>query len=225
MSKVKAFISYSMVDREWAARVKGCLDTLEIESFIAHNDLVISEEWKVRILEELRTVDLFICLLSKDFKASDWCSQEVGFIASRPEVVVIPVSIDGTVSFGFINHIQSQTVSRPSELEIEGLIINALLRKKPDMGIALGIKRMLVVRGYRTAEDITKRLMPFFSIFSAVQAEAFAEAAVKNAVVWDAGECATKILPKFIEVCSNHLADKTLKALRFQITERMHYKE
>src|SRR5207302_289258 len=119
-------------------------------------DLVVSEEWKARILEELKTADIFVCLLSKHFKASDWCPQELGFIITRPEMIIIPMSIDGTTSFGFINHIQSQSLNLPSKLEIEGLVINALLRRKLEFGISLSVKRMLRVRDYRAAEDITR---------------------------------------------------------------------
>ena len=138
-------------------------------SFMAHDDLVVSEEWKARILEELKTADILICLLSKHFKTSDWCPQELGFIIARPEVIIIPISIDGTTCFGFINHIQSQSLTLPSELEIEGLVINALLRRKLDFGMGLSVKRMLSVRDYRVAEHITRRLIPFFPRLSPEQ--------------------------------------------------------
>ena len=220
---MKAFISYSMVDRASAAEVKKTLDRLGIDSFMAHEDLVVSEEWKDRILDELKTSEIFVCLLSKDFKSSDWCPQELGFVVARPKTVVIPLSIDGTVPFGFISHIQSQVVK--DTWQIEDRIVNALLRKKLEAGVSVSIKRMLAVKDYRVAEDITRRQIQFFPKFSAEQANEFADAATKNAVVWDAGECATEILPKFLEVCGNKLTEKNAKTLRFQITERTRYKE
>ena len=222
---LKAFISYSMIDKVWAAKTKNALAHLEMESFMAHDDLVVSEEWKSRIVEELLSADILVCLLSKDFKASDWCPQELGFIVARPETIIIPLSLDGTVPFGFINHIQSQALKLPSEMEIEGMIINALLRRKLKLGVHFSIQQMLKVKGYRIAEDITRRLVQFFPTFSPDQANAFAEAAVKNATVWDAGECATEILPKFLDICGNIIAEKTAKSLRFQITERVRYEK
>ena len=220
---MKAFISYSMADKNWPADTKKVLDRLGIESFMAHEDLVVSEEWKDRILKELKACDIFICLLSKNFKASDWCPQELGFIAARPKTVIIPLSIDRTVPFGFISHIQGQLVN--DSLQIEDRIVNALLRKKLNIGVTVSIKRMLEVRDYRVAEDITRRLIPFFQKLSVEQANEIAAAAVKNSVVWDAGECASEILPKFLDKWDDKILARTAKALRFQITERTRYKE
>ena len=218
---MKAFISYSMADRTWAAETKKALDRLGIDSFMAHEDLVISEEWKQRILEELKLSELFVCLLSKNCKASDWCPQELGFVVGRPKIVIIPLSLDRTVPFGFIGHLQGQVVK--DTWEIEDRTVNALLRKKLKTGVAISIRRMLKVKGDRVAEDITRRQIPIFPKFTTEQANEFAEAAIKNTIVWDAGECATKILPKFLEICGDKLTERNAKALRFQITERTRY--
>ena len=220
---MKAFISYSMVDRASAAETKKVLDRLGIDSFMAHEDLVVSEEWKKRILDELKASEIFICLLSKDFKSSDWCPQELGFVVARPKTVVIPLSIDGSVPFGFISHIQGQIVK--DTWQIEDRIVNALLRKKLKAGVSVSIERMLEVKDYRVAEAITRRLMPFFLKLSVDQANEFAEAAVRNAVVWDAAECASEILPKFLDGWGDKILARTATALRFQITERTRFKE
>ncbi len=102
-----AFISYSYSDREYARQTKQVLEEVGVSAFLAHEDLAVSEEWKDRIIEELKICDLFIPLLSKDFRRSKWAPQEAGFIASRPEVRIAPLSIDGTIPFGFIEHVQS----------------------------------------------------------------------------------------------------------------------
>jgi hypothetical protein len=57
---MKTFISYSMADKARAAETKKVLDRLEIDSFMAHEDLVASEEWKERILDELKVSDIFV---------------------------------------------------------------------------------------------------------------------------------------------------------------------
>jgi len=113
----------------------------------------------------------------------------------------------------------------PNQTEIEGLIINALLRRSFELAVSLSVKQMLRAKDYRVAEDITRRLMPFFQKLTREQASAFAEAAVNNATVWDAAECAKHILPKFLERCGDKLSEITAKSLRFQITERSRYKE
>ena len=82
-----------------------------MEAFLAHDDLGVSDEWRERILEELRRCTLFVPLLSKHFLESKWAPQEAGFIVSRlDEVVIAPLSIDDTVSFGFFSHLHSPRI-------------------------------------------------------------------------------------------------------------------
>jgi hypothetical protein len=88
---IRAFVSYSTKDKLTGAAVKSILEGYDIECFLAHDDLEISAAWKDRILEELLRCDIFVPLLSAAFKASDWASQEIGVIAARNNVAVIPL--------------------------------------------------------------------------------------------------------------------------------------
>src|SRR5665213_2968817 len=105
LEKTWAFISYSHLDREYGAQVKKVLSEVDIEAFLAHDDIEISEEWRERILVELRRCDIFVPLLSANFLSSKWAPQEAGFTISRPDVVIVPLSIDGTTPFGFLSHV------------------------------------------------------------------------------------------------------------------------
>ncbi len=64
---MKAFISYSTQDKKYGAAVKAVLEEINIESFLAHDDVMVSEKWKERILAELRKCEIFIPLLSENF--------------------------------------------------------------------------------------------------------------------------------------------------------------
>jgi len=123
-ANVNAFISYSHVDRAYGAQAKSVLAEFDIESFLAHEDLEVSEEWQARILSELRRCDLFVPLLSLNFLASKWAPQEAGFIISRPDVLITPLSIDGTTPFGFLSHLQSRRI--PNEGLTRDLLIEPL---------------------------------------------------------------------------------------------------
>lgn len=111
-SNITAFVSYSTVDKIHGAKVKHILKQYGIRCFLAHEDLEVSEEWKIRILEELASCDIFIPLLSKAFKLSDWASQEIGIVSGRNDILIIPLSIDNTVPYGFIAHLQGKLISR-----------------------------------------------------------------------------------------------------------------
>ena len=89
---LKVFISYSMKDKEIASKIKKILTRFRIVCFIAHDDIEVSEEWRRRILKELNDADIFIPILSDNFKNSDWCSQEAGIACFR-NILFIPLSI------------------------------------------------------------------------------------------------------------------------------------
>src|SRR5260370_6540148 len=109
--KASAFISYSHKDRKFGAQAKGVLAEVGIEAFLAHDDLHVSDEWRARIIEELNRCDIFVPLLSANFMESKWAPQEVGFIISRPDVAIAPISLDGTTPFGFISHVHSRAIT------------------------------------------------------------------------------------------------------------------
>jgi len=125
-----AVISYAHVDRHFGAQAKAALAEVGIEAFLAHEDLVVSDEWRAHIVEALQRCILFVPLLSKAFLASQWAPQEAGFIVSRlPDVVVAPLSIDGTRSFGFLSHLQSPMIPAGGITRV--VLVEPLARQLP----------------------------------------------------------------------------------------------
>ena len=193
-----AFISYSYSDREYARQTKQVLEEVGVTAFLAHEDLKVSEEWKDRIIEELKNCDLFIPLLSEDFRRSKWAPQEAGFMASRQEVRIAPLSIDGTIPFGFMEHVQSGRI-REGGVTRELLVV-PLARKEPRAFLPALIKMAVDARSFRSAERMMRPLVPLFPLFTAQEAQTLAEGAVGNGQVWSAFECRTEHLPEFIRV-------------------------
>jgi len=200
-----AFISYSVVDKKWGGAIRRGLESLGLTAFIAHDDLRVSEEWKVRIIEEMGRADVFVALLSKHFKESEWCPQELGFTVPFPDVLVIPLSVDDTRPFGFIGHLQGHRLS--SEQEVETALLDVLLRRRPRLIIPKIIMKLASVGGFRTAEATMKPLVPYFSVFSPQEASDFAFACSSNRQVWDAGECRLDFLPQFLKLWGTRLSD------------------
>lgn len=210
-----AFISYSYADREYARQAKQVLEEVGVTAFLAHEDLEVSEEWKERIIEELKDCDLFVPLLSKDFRRSKWAPQEAGFVASRPKVRIAPLSIDGTIPFGFMGNVQSGRI-RESGVTHE-LLVAPLARWKPRAFLPGLIKIAVDAWDFRDAERKMRPLVPLFPLFTAQEAQTLAEGAVKNGQVWLAFECRTKHLPEFIRVQGSQIEPATLKALQDKI--------
>ena len=62
-----AFISYQTDDRLVAGKVKSLLLESGIRSFMAHEDVSVSEEWRLKILEEMGKAEIFVSLWSKNY--------------------------------------------------------------------------------------------------------------------------------------------------------------
>ncbi len=209
------FISHSHVDRKFAGQAKAVFGRAGIDAFVAHDDLRTSEEWQSRIRDELRRCQLFVPLLSKSFLRSRWTLQEVGFIASRPEVKIAPLSIDETIPFGFLSHLQSGRIS--SDGVTRKLLVEPLARHFPRTIIPYLIRVAGQAGSFRLAEAEMRPLVPLFGLFTIEEAQALAEAAIRNGQIWSARQCRDEFLPEFIRVQGSNLKAETLRALRYQI--------
>ena len=206
----RAFVSYSVERKEAGGAVKQYLSEFGYECFLAHTDLQVSEEWKHRILEELGAADVFVALLSEEFRSSNWCSQELGFIVSRPEVLIVPLSLDGTTPFGFIEHLQGTKVTKNS---LRDVLEEVMFRKRPRQMIHPQIDKIRHAGSYRYAESLVALLAPHFSRFSSEEANEFALAAADNGEVWDAALCVREYLPRFAELAGGLLSPEARSAL------------
>lgn len=218
---MKAFISYSTKEKQFGAAVKAIFDKIGIESFLAHNDLHVSEEWKTRILSELKSCNIFVPLLSKSFKESDWCNQEIGVIANRRGVLVIPISLDGLTPYGFISQIQGHFV-RDDKID-RGIFYTAIGKKWPEIIVDVLLRSMEHVHEFRTAEAVVEPLTHYFRHFNEVQANKFAELAVNNGQIWNASLCQEKFLPEFLKINKDKIKRTLYRALKFQIENRTWY--
>ena len=189
---------------------------------MAHDDLRTSEEWQRRIREELRRCQLFVPLLSKSFLRSRWTLQEVGFIASRPKVKIAPLSIDETTPFGFLSHLQSGRIS--SDGVTPKLLVEPLARDFPRKILPYLIRVAGEAGSFRSAEAKMRPLVPLFDLFTTEEAQALAEAAIRNGQIWSARECQDEFLPEFIRVQGSNLNNETLRALQHQIEKDTWYR-
>jgi len=172
----------------------------------------------------LRRCSLFVPLLSVNFLRSLWAPQEVGFVVARsePDLIIAPLSLDGTRSFGFIAHLQSPTV--PSDGITEKFLIQPLARRLPRAILPIMINRAAEAAGFRHAEELMQPLVPLFDLFTPEEAQIFAEAAVSNGQIWDALLCRSEYLPRFLAVQESNIREDTLRALRYQLRYGRWYK-
>lgn len=213
---LKGFLSYSVEDRHIAAEVKHVLASLGVDAFMAHDDIHVSQQWRDRILSELMSMQVFILLLSDAFKKSEWTSQEVGVAVARPEVLIIPASLDGTVPYGFIADLQGRRLPSPPS---EDFFRDVLASRFPREVIARLIDILARSGGWRIAERNFRALVPFLDVLTPDEAERIAVTSTRNSQIWDSGGCRTHHLPAFIEKNRHQLSATVLQLLEYQIED------
>jgi len=216
---MKAFISYSSLQTDHAKVVKDFLRDIKVDSFVANDDLRSATDWKKSIMEELLECEIFIPLLSKNSKASNWCSQEIG-IAYAKKKKIVPISIDATRPYGFIGHLQAKTID---EHQVEILLSEGLLENRIPNG-SLGFIEMLKWKGsFRFSEIIFKSMAPFFRRISTEDINKIVELSISNNQVWPAADCRSDYIPKLLSARKSDIDPLSYKKLKFQIDNQKWY--
>ncbi len=136
---VRVFISYSTKDAKLAGGIKRGLEQLGMDVFIAHEDITPSAEWVETILENLKSTDVFMPIITEEFLESDWTDQESG-IAFAGEKIIIPVSVKNHQPYGFISRFQSAKIQEYKNNESIPYIIpcddivEAMIKTHPKFG-------------------------------------------------------------------------------------------
>lgn len=108
MDSLRIFFSYSTEDKKIVGMLKEQLEFMGFEVFLAHDDIEPSVEWQDEIIKNLKSCDIFIPLLTKTFRESEWTDQETG-IAIATDKFIIPLQVDFP-PYGFIGKIQGLKV-------------------------------------------------------------------------------------------------------------------
>lgn len=179
----KAFISYSTNNKFIAHDIKKILEDFGIDGFLAHEDIEMSQEWQDRLMKELGEVDLVVAILSKNFNESFFCIQEVG-IALFNEIIIIPISIDGTKPEGFLKKIQSKKVN----LDRDSIAIN-FIKASPEFMINNVISTLDFRSSFDDSARILKILSHVYKNFKEYQVENFVKATINNDQIYNARKC------------------------------------
>jgi hypothetical protein len=185
-------MSYHNSEKAIAAAIAKELNTVAVESFMAHEDIDVSQEWREALLGELDHSHFFIPVLSEAYLTSPWCLQESG-IAAYKKLTIIPLSIDGTTPPGFISYFQSTRID-PKKPELKSLLPGLA---KHDITFTLDtlIQRFGKSGGYRTAEANFETLEPYLARATDEQMATLLTLSAQNSQIYDAGGIHAPLTP------------------------------
>lgn len=202
-----AFLSYQTADKLVAGQVRRVLADVGIDCFLAHEDIAVSEEWRLKILEEIGRADIFICLLTKAYYNSPWCSQESGIAAFRQNMTIIPLSLDEAIPQGFISSFQSVKVD-PERITLHALIPGFV---KHDFARGIEILTSLIGRSssFRAAEANFELILPYIPRMTGEQIKLLLERSADNGEIHHANLCARRYLPPLLKSHGHLLSEET----------------
>ena len=122
--KFRLFLSHLSSSHTYVSQVAGWLERAEVSAFVAHKDIMPSSEWQAEIESALATADALVAFLHPDFRMSQWCDQEVGYVLGRNRLV-LSVRL-GADPHGFLGKYQGIPGVGRSEKEVADGIVQAL---------------------------------------------------------------------------------------------------
>ncbi|HWX15924.1 MAG TPA: toll/interleukin-1 receptor domain-containing protein [Chthoniobacterales bacterium] len=125
---LRLFISHLAVERDFAAELQQALLQYGISAFVAHNDIEPTSEWQAQIETALATSDALVALLHKDFHASNWADQEIGFAMGRG-IPVFAVRF-AYAPYGFIARFQAFNGNNKAAMDLAKELFDAYRTSK-----------------------------------------------------------------------------------------------
>lgn len=100
--RFRVFISYRSRYKKEAGELAYALRPYLFTTFVAHRDIPPLTVWRDELLIALKTAQVYIALLTEDFREGEWTDNEVGFGLGRNRLV-IPISYGGE-PYGLLEH-------------------------------------------------------------------------------------------------------------------------
>ena len=125
----KVFISYAHEDRVLAGKIANLLNEKEIDAFLAHENIEISEEWRNEILKHLENANFLLALLTDNYEKSVWANQEAGYImGKRGKNIPLIVGKTNIKKFGFLESFQGVPVTEENLKDCVEKIVSIILK-------------------------------------------------------------------------------------------------
>ena len=181
---LRVFISHTHHIKPDVTQLAKMLDNCGMTTFVSHTDIEPTREWQREIEKALSTMDLFLAILTEEFKSSNWCGQEIGFAFARG-IYIIPIrlqAINGIDPYGFIAKNQA-LMSNWNEMPYK---IIKTLSADTNMFARIFteyVNKISTSKSYDQSNSLSKYL-PIFQTLTIEQADALVEAFNKNDQVY-----------------------------------------
>lgn len=200
----RLFISHVHTNKASAAALKDSLLRYGITSFVAHEDIHVSTEWRTEILRALMSMDALTAIVSSDFKNSNWTDQEVGAAIAR-DIVIIPIN-KGLQPYGFLEQFQNFKSTGKNVREVADLIFETIANnaKTKDVLAESLVMQFSVLNDPDAAAIKIKALAKIPNLSDEIWETASSNISRNNVLIED---------KSFVETVNHHLREKFLEPI------------
>ena len=103
---IRLFISHRDDYKIQATILANALEQFGISSFVAHETIEPTKEWRKEIMNGLETMEIMLAFVTDNFHESSWTNQEVGFALGKG-IPVVSLKLEDRDPPGFISHEQA----------------------------------------------------------------------------------------------------------------------
>jgi TIR domain len=211
---VRLFISHRDAHKKKAFELSEALETLGISTFVAHDTIEATKEWRREILNGLETMEVMLVFLTDDFHESIFTNQEIGYALGR-RIPIVSLKLEGSDPSGFISHEQALRGSlddpAASAIKIQKLVAERLGRQdRIQQGL---ISAFLISPDFDETKLRFDRLVAVINELSEAELAQIIEGFSKNGQLYQAGHLVSKY-----NRLKNFLEKTTIK--KFQIEGR-----
>lgn len=125
--RFRLFLSHLSADKVAVSNLKAELEIFGITSFVAHEDIEPTLEWRDEIELGLKSMHALAALITPEFHGSNWTDQEIGWAMGRG-VLVIPIRL-GKDPYGFAGKYQGISGALDKPIPLARSIVKILLAK------------------------------------------------------------------------------------------------
>ncbi len=221
--QLKVFLSYSHKDYGIASEIKLFLENFNFSVFLAHTSIEPTRIWIDEIYKNIKECDIFIPLLTEEFKKSNWTDQECG-IAYSEDKNFVTISVNGIINpYGFLNKYQTLRFDNSKEGKnrfhektkiIEALRIN--FENHIRKGIIYKLRRPHIDT-YKMADfkfNMLKKMQPF----NKEEINEIIEASISNNQIHGNGMLKSTLVELIVDY-KNYVDKEKMEILSFKINE------
>jgi hypothetical protein len=207
MDSLRIFFSYSTDDKNIVGRLKEQLEFQGFEVFLAHDDIKPSVEWQYDIIKNLKSCDIYIPLLTKSFRESDWTNQETG-MAVAADRFIVALQVDFP-PYGFIGKNQGLKIKLPDIINDNDRYVKSVIKYNAEEIAKVIINefgenmKSIIINNFIRSENFNQanaraKLLKVFPDYTAEQVNQIFNATIDNVKIFH-GYNAKEEMAKFFK--------------------------